>query len=143
MEFLQNMFQQAANDFREALNGDEEPKWTVVWSHINLGKIFDITGSARPRGKRVQPGDPHEGRYAGRAGRSVEVPEDAVRAPKADGAVKASERHGPANRHEMTRDSARGISVLTGPFVRPQFFYARPDLVSSAFGSGSRPIKRR
>jgi hypothetical protein len=44
VEFLQNMFQQAANDFREALNGDEEPKWTVVWGHINLGKIFDITG---------------------------------------------------------------------------------------------------
>jgi len=44
VEFLQNMFQQAANDFREALNGDEEPKWTVVWSHINLGKSFDITG---------------------------------------------------------------------------------------------------
>ena len=20
------------------------PKWTEVWSHINLGKIFDITG---------------------------------------------------------------------------------------------------
>jgi len=44
VEFLQNMFQQAANDFRESLNGDEEPKWTVVWAHINLGKIFDITG---------------------------------------------------------------------------------------------------
>jgi tetratricopeptide (TPR) repeat protein len=44
VEFLQNMFQQAANDFREALNGDEEPKWTIVWAHINLGKIFDITG---------------------------------------------------------------------------------------------------
>jgi Tfp pilus assembly protein PilF len=44
VEFLQNMFQQAANDFREALNGDEEPKWTIVWGHINLGKIFDITG---------------------------------------------------------------------------------------------------
>jgi hypothetical protein len=44
VEFLQNMFQQAANDFREALNGDEEPKWTTVWAHINLGKIFDITG---------------------------------------------------------------------------------------------------
>lgn len=42
--FLQNNFQQAANSFREALNGDLEPKWTEVWSHINLGKIFDITG---------------------------------------------------------------------------------------------------
>ena len=42
--FLQNNYQSAANDFREALNGDLEPKWTEVWSHINLGKIFDITG---------------------------------------------------------------------------------------------------
>ena len=44
VEFLQNMFQQSANDFREALNGDQDPKWTVVWAHINLGKIFDVTG---------------------------------------------------------------------------------------------------
>ncbi|HEU0121623.1 MAG TPA: M1 family aminopeptidase, partial [Bryobacteraceae bacterium] len=42
--FLQNNYQGAANEFREALNGDIEPKWTEVWSHINLGKIFDITG---------------------------------------------------------------------------------------------------
>jgi len=42
--FLQNNYQAAANEFREALNGDLEPKWTEVWSHINLGKIFDITG---------------------------------------------------------------------------------------------------
>ncbi len=42
--FLQNNYQSAANEFREALNGDLEPKWTEVWSHIHLGKIFDITG---------------------------------------------------------------------------------------------------
>lgn len=42
--YLQNNYQSAANEFREALNGDLEPKWTEVWSHINLGKIFDITG---------------------------------------------------------------------------------------------------
>jgi tetratricopeptide (TPR) repeat protein len=42
--FLQNNYQSAANEFREALNGDLEPKWTEVWAHINLGKIFDITG---------------------------------------------------------------------------------------------------
>ncbi len=41
--FLQNNYQAAANEFRETLNGDLEPKWTEVWSHINLGKIFDIT----------------------------------------------------------------------------------------------------
>jgi tetratricopeptide (TPR) repeat protein len=42
--FLQNNYQSAANEFREALNGDLQPPWTEVWSHINLGKIFDITG---------------------------------------------------------------------------------------------------
>ena len=42
--FLQNNYQSAANEFREALNGDLAPKWTEVWGHINLGKIFDITG---------------------------------------------------------------------------------------------------
>ncbi|MDE3166982.1 MAG: peptidase M1 [Acidobacteriota bacterium] len=44
VSFLQNNYQQAANSFREALAGDLDPKWTEVWSHINLGKIFDITG---------------------------------------------------------------------------------------------------
>jgi len=33
----------AANEFREALSGDLDPKWTEVWSHINLGMIYDIT----------------------------------------------------------------------------------------------------
>ena len=41
--FLQNNYQSAANEFREALNGDGDPKWTEVWAHINLGKIFDMT----------------------------------------------------------------------------------------------------
>jgi tetratricopeptide (TPR) repeat protein len=40
----QSGFQPAANAFREALNGDLQPKWIEVWSHLNLGKIFDITG---------------------------------------------------------------------------------------------------
>ena len=44
VHFLQSNFQQAANEFREALAGDLDPKWTEVWSRINLGKIFDITG---------------------------------------------------------------------------------------------------
>jgi len=42
--FLRGNYQAAANAYREALNGDLEPKWTEVWSRINLGKIFDITG---------------------------------------------------------------------------------------------------
>ena len=42
--FLQHNYQAAANAYRESLNGDGEPRWTEVWSHIQLGKIFDITG---------------------------------------------------------------------------------------------------
>jgi hypothetical protein len=42
--FLQNNDQTAANEFREALNGDVDPKWTEVWSHIHLGMIYDLHG---------------------------------------------------------------------------------------------------
>ena len=42
--FQQKNYQAAANAYRESLNGDGEPRWTEVWSHIQLGKIFDITG---------------------------------------------------------------------------------------------------
>jgi hypothetical protein len=42
--FSQNNYQSAANEYREAINGDEEPKWTKVWAHIKLGNIFDISG---------------------------------------------------------------------------------------------------
>jgi aminopeptidase N len=41
--FLQGNYQSAAKEFRESLNGDLDPKWTEVWSHIFLGKIFDIS----------------------------------------------------------------------------------------------------
>ena len=43
--FLQNNLQEAANKFRESIAGDLEPSWVEVWSHLYLGKIFDITGS--------------------------------------------------------------------------------------------------
>jgi Tfp pilus assembly protein PilF len=41
--FLQNNLQEAASKFRDALSGDLEPTWVEVWSHLYLGKIFDIT----------------------------------------------------------------------------------------------------
>ncbi|MGD1095713.1 MAG: hypothetical protein ABSB35_27430 [Bryobacteraceae bacterium] len=40
---LEHNLQPAANEFREALTGDLQPSWTEVWSHINLGKIFDAS----------------------------------------------------------------------------------------------------
>ncbi|MBI3933208.1 MAG: peptidase M1 [Acidobacteria bacterium] len=42
--FALRNYQSAANAFRQALNGDLDPSWTEVWSHIYLGKIFDVTG---------------------------------------------------------------------------------------------------
>jgi aminopeptidase N len=42
--YLQKNYQSAANAYRESLNGDGEPRWTEVWSHLQLGKIFDTTG---------------------------------------------------------------------------------------------------
>jgi tetratricopeptide (TPR) repeat protein len=42
--FFQRNYQASANAYRSSLNGDGEPRWTEVWSHIQLGKIFDITG---------------------------------------------------------------------------------------------------
>jgi len=42
--FLQHNYQASANAYRDCLNGDGDPRWTEVWSHIQLGKIFDITG---------------------------------------------------------------------------------------------------
>jgi len=42
--FLQHNYQASANAYRDCLNGDGDPRWTEVWSHIGLGKIFDTTG---------------------------------------------------------------------------------------------------
>jgi tetratricopeptide (TPR) repeat protein len=42
--FAQRNYQASVNSYRDALRGDGEPRWTEVWSHIQLGKIFDITG---------------------------------------------------------------------------------------------------
>lgn len=36
--------QAAEHAFRAALNGDGIPKWTAVWSELELGKIFDAAG---------------------------------------------------------------------------------------------------
>jgi tetratricopeptide (TPR) repeat protein len=41
--FTQRNYQAAVNYYRDALRGDGEPRWTEAWSHIALGKIFDLT----------------------------------------------------------------------------------------------------
>src|SRR5262249_52281211 len=41
--FQQRNYQAAADEYRAAKDGDGDPRWTEVWSHVQLGKIFDIT----------------------------------------------------------------------------------------------------
>lgn len=42
--FTQRNYQSSANSYRDALRGDGDPRWTLVWGHIGLGRIFDLTG---------------------------------------------------------------------------------------------------
>jgi hypothetical protein len=42
--FNQHNYQSAVNSYRDCLRGDDDPKWTEVWSHVQIGKIFDVTG---------------------------------------------------------------------------------------------------
>jgi tetratricopeptide (TPR) repeat protein len=42
--FAQRNYQASVNSYRDALRGDGEPRWTEVWSHIAIGKIYDLTG---------------------------------------------------------------------------------------------------
>lgn len=45
--FYEKNYSAAADSFRNSLDGDLDPssRWVEVWSHIYLGKIFDLTGS--------------------------------------------------------------------------------------------------
>lgn len=85
--FRQNNFQSAANEFREALNGDLEPKWTEVWAHIHLGMIFDIS-SQRDRAVNeynlaIRTKDNTQGAQE-EAARYLKTPYERKKSPEAD-----------------------------------------------------------
>jgi tetratricopeptide (TPR) repeat protein len=44
VDFLQDRLQESLNEFRQVLDGDQDPQWTLVWAHIHMGWIYDITG---------------------------------------------------------------------------------------------------
>ncbi len=44
IHFKLHNYNAAMETFRAALAGDLDPKWIEVWTHIMLGKIFDVTG---------------------------------------------------------------------------------------------------
>jgi len=84
---LQNNYQSAANEFREVLNGDLEPKWTEVWAHIHLGNIFDITGqrerAVNEYNLAVRTKDNTQGAQE-EAAKYVKKPYERKRTPEAD-----------------------------------------------------------
>ena len=42
--FAEEKLQASANEFRRALDGDLDPQWVEVWSRVNLGKVYDMSG---------------------------------------------------------------------------------------------------
>ncbi|MFB3922117.1 MAG: M1 family aminopeptidase [Terriglobia bacterium] len=44
IHFKLRNYNAASEEMRAALNGDMQPRWIEVWSHLTLGKIFDVTG---------------------------------------------------------------------------------------------------
>lgn len=58
-------YQASVNAYRDSLAGDGKPVWTKVWSHIQIGKVFDVTRQ-RERAVReyelaIQTGDNTDG----------------------------------------------------------------------------------
>ena len=40
-------YQASVNAYRDSLAADGNPVWTKVWSHIQIGKVFDLTGQRK------------------------------------------------------------------------------------------------
>jgi hypothetical protein len=92
--FYQKNYQAAANAFREALQTVPEPseKWTEVWGHIYLGKIFDLLGqrerAVNEYSKAKQTNDD--------TGGAQQTAESLLKKPYSEGAVSAAVPGGPA-----------------------------------------------
>ncbi len=67
--FYQKNYQAAANAFRSALGGDLDPKWVEVWSHIYIGKIYDLLGQRERAVNEYSLAQHTTGRYGRRARR--------------------------------------------------------------------------
>ena len=78
--FLQRNYQSSANAYREAINGDGEPRWTEVWSRIQLGKIFDITGQRERAVNEYRQAAADQRQHLRRPRRSPQVSAESLRA---------------------------------------------------------------
>jgi len=86
--FYQKNYQAAANSFRDALQTvpDAPEKWTEVWSHLYLGKIFDLLGqrarAVNEYSKAKQTNDD--------TGGAQQVAEQLLKKPYVEGAISAA-----------------------------------------------------
>src|ERR1700730_17110018 len=107
--FYQKNYQAAANAFREALQTVPEPteKWTEVWSHIYLGKIFDLLGqrerAVNEYSKAKQTNDD--------TGNAQQVAESFLKKPYSEGAVSAAVpgATGPSGTHPAAPPDTRPV----------------------------------
>ena len=114
VHFLQNNYQQAANEFREALAGDLDPKWTEVWSRINLGKIFDITGQRERAVNEYNLAIRTKDDTQGAQEEAGQIPQDALRTAEARRAVEAERPASPLR--DLSRKSSNLSTTSSCPF---------------------------
>ena len=85
--FYQRNYQSSANAYRAAIDGDGEPRWTEVWSHIQLGKIFDITGQRERAVGQYRQATANQRQHLRRSGRSPKIFAEGVRAAERKAAI--------------------------------------------------------
>ena len=78
--FFQRNYQSSANAYRSSIDGDGEPRWTEVWSRIQLGKIFDITGQRERAINEYRQADADQRQHLRRSRRSPQISAEGVRA---------------------------------------------------------------
>jgi hypothetical protein len=123
--FYQKNYQSAANAFRAALSGDLDPKWTDVWSHIYIGKIWDLLDQ-RARAVNEYSLAQHTGDDT--AGAQSEATRFLQKPYSADAAVNAANTPSPADSDKPGTGSSTPAGSQSG---------------SQSGSSGDRPVLKK
>jgi Peptidase family M1 domain/TPR repeat len=123
--FYQKNYQSAANAFRAALSGDLDPKWTDVWSHIYIGKIWDLLDQ-RARAVNEYSLAQHTGDDT--AGAQAEATRFLQKPFSADAAVNAANTPSPADSDKPGAGSSTAAGSQSG---------------SQSGNSGDRPVLKK
>jgi peptidase M1-like protein/tetratricopeptide repeat protein len=123
--FYQKNYQSAANAFRAALSGDLDPKWTDVWSHIYIGKIWDLLDQ-RARAVNEYSLAQHTGDDT--AGAQAEATRFLQKPFSADAAVNAANTPSPADSDKPGTGSSTASGSQSG---------------SQSGSSGDRPVLKK